>query len=41
MLVPQRCIFGGLQTKKLLGKDAFKVMTYIGHVATELGFDEP
>jgi len=40
-MVPQGGIYGGLQAKKLSGKEEFKVMTCLGHVATELGFDEP
>jgi len=37
MLVPQVGISGGIQGKKLSRKKAFKVVTFLGHVATELG----
>jgi len=40
-LVPQGVISGCLQARKLSGMMAFNVMTFLGHVATELGFDEP
>jgi len=41
VLFPQGGISGGLKAWNLLGKEAFKVMTSLGHVETELGFDEP
>jgi len=41
MLVPQGGLSRGIQAKKISGKEAFKVVTFLGHVATELGFDEP
>jgi len=40
-LAPQGGISGGIQEKNLSGKEAFKVVTCLGHVATKLGFDEP
>ncbi len=41
VLVPQGVILGYLQARKLLGMMALTVMTHLGHVATELGVDEP
>ena len=40
-LVPQGVNLGCLQARKLLGMMALNVMTFLGHVVTELGFDEP
>ena len=41
MLVPQGGNSGGFQDKELSGKEAFKEVTCLGHVATKLGIDEP
>lgn len=41
VMVPQGGISGGIQAKKLSGKETLKVVTFLGNVATKLGFDEP
>jgi len=40
-LVSQGGISARHQARKLSWKEAFNVMTCLGHVTTELGFDEP
>ena len=40
-LVSQGGISIGFQARKLSWMEAFNLMTCLGHVTTELGFDEP
>jgi len=41
VLVSQKGILAGFQAMKLSWMKTFNMMTCLGHVATELGFDEP